>query len=297
MRKWSLLLLPLIAVLFSFGCHSTDYYREQAVERARAYLLDRTGDLSAEEVAYIRYNQPVLLVSDILGSPGSLEDSNISSAFSQICVTWILPERRDAYMVFGVSEGRMIEWQPRQLLIRKFVKTDTGREKAMSAARSYALNNMYYDLNIRQYNLVRFSDPEIIRTNFQLPLNSDGLLTPEEEAKLQAREQYSLVWPLPGRGDNLLIISGQSDASLAGWSVLAAGEYTQEDLKKHTVVETPAENKISAEKKAAAEPAAVPAADSGVKAEKQPETAVKDNAGEKTEVSPEEKTTSSAVSK
>ncbi len=224
-------------VLFLCGCRSSEYYREQAVERAREYLLENVSDFSAEEIAFIRYNQPALLTGSIIGTPGSLLSGNVSVAVQQICVTWLLPKRKDAYMVFGVSDGHMREWYPEQLIVKTFYKGDPARAAAISAARAYALNNMYYDMNSAQYNRVRFAEPEVVRTNFILPLNPDGKLTPEEEAELQKKPQYSLVWTVPGRDNMRMIISGQSDKSLAGWSVLAAGEYPAEELLRHTVAE------------------------------------------------------------
>jgi hypothetical protein len=49
------------------GCHSDVASRHFAVERAREYLLKTATELTIEQISFVKYNEPALLVSDVLG--------------------------------------------------------------------------------------------------------------------------------------------------------------------------------------------------------------------------------------
>lgn len=228
-----------LTALFAGGCRSNAYYQDRAIERARDFVSENAKELSPNEIAYIRFNKPTFLMDDILPEPTSGLAGAISSGFSQICITWDIPGRDELYMVYGVSNSSMSEWRPKRLIRKTFVQPDSRRLAAIAAARSYALSNMYNFLDESQYNHLRFTEPELIRSDFVLPLNPDGLLLPEEVAILQAKEQYSLIWQMPEKDGKVIVFSGQSNSQLTGWSVISGGIYSRAEVAARTLpVET-----------------------------------------------------------
>lgn len=231
-------MLPVIAALAALltlasGCRSTAFYQDRAVERARTYLLENASELTPIETAYIRYNKPVLLSEAVLGEKAGWE---ASSGMNQICVTWLLPEREDAYLVFGVSDVRMVDWKPKQLIRKKFTPPDKNRLAMIGMARAYTINNLFAELGEHATNHVRFADPEIIRTNFTVTHDHDRKL-PEDA--LRNKVQYSLVWRIQGES-RVIIVCGSGNANLSGFQILFGGFVEPLELEQHTVRPEPA---------------------------------------------------------
>lgn len=194
------------------GCRSTAYYQNQAVERAREYLLAHSPELTPVQVAFVRYNKPTFLVENIFAS------ESVSSDLSQICITWLIPGQENVYLVYGVSEMRMASWSPNRLIRKVFPPVDKARMGAIGTARNYAMNNLYFELTPHQYNLVRFADPEIMRTAFVID-------TPNPSN----RPQYSMVWEC-GDPDRRVVVCGLANENLGGFAVSFGGILTTKEI-------------------------------------------------------------------
>ena len=235
------------------GCRSREWYEERAVARAREFLLENAPELSTEQRAFVRYNLPVLLVAGIFGGSGAA----ISDA-GQICPTWVIPGRDDAYMVFGVSDIRMESWYPNRLIRKRFKLEDKILASAVTAARKYVQNGLYYDISAHELNSVRFEQPKLYRTNFVFSLNPDGTADEKTVELRRQLTQFSLVWTPSGQ-QNSVVVNGLAKPDLSGFTVYSGGVMSPEYLKKHILpVERPRESlrKSSGGGKSGALPAA-----------------------------------------
>ncbi len=236
MKKTHLLrLLPFLATLvliMSAGCRSTAYHQDRAVQRAREYLLENSPELTPSQVAYVRFNKPTLLTQNIYGK-GFGGWGGHSSRY-QICISWLIPDQEDIYMVFGVSTAKMNDWYPNRLLRKVFPQEDKDRQSAISSARSYAKNNLYFELSETEYNHLRFADPEIIRTRFKLNLDPERKLTADQLAAEEKRPQFSLVWRTPGF-ERPVVVCGLGRDHLAGFSINFGGCIDEGELRQNTV--------------------------------------------------------------
>ncbi len=223
----SLLLAGLLSVCFC-GC-SRVWFENRAVQRARTYLLENSPELTAEQRAFVRYNVPVLLEEQIFGPKGSG-----ASDLSQICVTWVIPGCADAYLVFGASDTRMMSWYPNRLIRKRFSNPEKALFTASALARTYALNSLYFELTAHEYNCVRFELPELFRTSFDLPLDPEGNLKPDEVEERRRMLQFSLVWS-PRDQTEKIVISGVGNPDLSGLTILGGGRMSPEYLKLHTL--------------------------------------------------------------
>ncbi|MBR4956224.1 MAG: hypothetical protein IKZ31_00580, partial [Lentisphaeria bacterium] len=111
MKKIRLTVITLSAMLLTAiitnGCASTGYYQDQAVQSARAFLLEEMPEIPLMEQEYIKFNRPFLMVSHLSG--------NQSTGTFQICVCWMTPDNPDVYMVYGTSGKNMIDWVPQKV--------------------------------------------------------------------------------------------------------------------------------------------------------------------------------------
>ena len=238
-------LFALLLLLIAAGCRSELHYQHRAVERARKYLLENSPDFSTEEMAYVRYNAPLLLHSPVLGSYNEKTKSEkLASELQQICVTWMIPGRKDLYMVFGVSGARMDAWEPNRIIVRSYDRYAPVLANAVAATRSYAQNNLFDEMGVQEANTVRFSFPYLMRTNFKLNLDPTGKKSIQELAEARAiadqKIQYSLVWKLDGR---CLVFAGLSSVGFKDWDFSFAQLMDEKELKAHLVKEvmTPAD--------------------------------------------------------
>ena len=91
LKRWTILpgmMLAAALLGLTAGCRSDAYYQDRAVQRARAYLLEHATELSAEQLYFVKFNRPVLLVGPVLpggsqpgeGSRGSNQTEGCRSA-------------------------------------------------------------------------------------------------------------------------------------------------------------------------------------------------------------------------
>ena len=236
--------LSAAVAVFCGGCYSDAYYQNRAVGRAREYLLEHAPELSAEEKYFITFNDPVFLMSPILGDKlyvkdRSLESPVLNDQLNQICVTWRLPGRDEWYLVYGASSGRMDFWYPERLIRKKFTPPNVGDlENATADARTYARDNLFDLMTVDEQNFIRFHFPAVYETNYELNFNPTGAADEKEIAK--AREfaeksiQYSIVWEIPGDKD-IIVFCGPGDLEMAGWKINFAGKTSADELRRHTV--------------------------------------------------------------
>ena len=205
------------------GCRSDIYYQNRAVGRARAFLLKEAKDLDLHQQEFIRYADPVILHSHILGKTSYGLYEQLESERRQICVTWQLPEQQGVYMVYGVSGGRMADWQPERVIRKTFVNDASPLAAAVSKAVNYSVNNLAGDLSKVALNKIRFSAPALHITNFEVAVKQPE--DPEERAAFAANHakkvQYSLVWTL--EDDRCVYFCGFALPNMGQWEVERAG--------------------------------------------------------------------------
>lgn len=246
LKKFYLCLSVLGVILMLNGCHSTAWYQDRAVKRAKTYLLERSKDLKQSEIDFIRFNDPVLLRSRIYsGAEDGGMTVGLGSNLSQICVTWQIPDTPEVIMVYGISNDRMEDWYPERIIRKTFVSHKQEFASAITTARDYAVSNLQKSLTAAQLNNIRFTAPSICQTNFPTASDPQVKLTADEQKKAQKAQknalQVSLVWPKePG---TVVLFCGYSEAGFTTWQINFAGIITEAELSKHTVkkLRTPAD--------------------------------------------------------
>lgn len=260
MRKSRIaILLPallLLAVCAACRSDHTDY----AVEKARAYALERTRDLTEPQRNFIRYATPEIWEDEIFPYepmkfeeyahlPRNLEDDKPIKApyhdYMASSFVWNPPGLGHSVVVIGSGERSMRFWQPLKLVYKTLRPVDKAYESARTAAVMYVMNNMLY-LTRTERNRVRFSEAEVLRTDFNLKYMRN-----QEEADDSAWEsylkslarrkdqvQYSLIWKADD-ANHVIVITGFAGDTLAGWSP-ASGMYLEKSrLERFTVKADP----------------------------------------------------------
>ncbi len=202
MKKSILLLILFLAsaMLLTGGCRSRGYYQDQAVNEARAFLLEELPSMPLMDREYIKFNRPFMLVSPISGS------SSVGQA--QICICWMTPDNPDTYMVFGVSSMRMQDWSPVRIIRKRFESSDANFLQ-IAAKASYEILQSNFDLlSVAAVNHLRFTQPGVWKTSF--PLNSDPgcKLTTEELAAAETMKRYVLAWEIEENGNKFYAVYG-----------------------------------------------------------------------------------------
>ena len=248
-RRFGVTFAALLAAVSFFGCRSDQYTQEKAVERARAFLLEESPELTVEQIYFVKFTEPVLLVGEVIGSSGMALGNRLESSQRQICPTWMIPGQDKLYMVFGVSSGRMSSWEPIRL-IRKNFERDAYKalNSAWTAAQQFAVDNFYRELDVTQLNRIRLYLPYILETDFEYMIDPSFKLNPEapkvgDAQRLKNKAQRSLVWYLDGNEEDAIVFCGFSAPDLTGWTINWAGRMKKEELKKHIlkVIKTPAD--------------------------------------------------------
>ena len=247
MKKFSVLCgLLLFCSCFLSGCGSTAYYRARAAENARRFLLANAPELTPEQVHFVKFNDPVLLTSPVLGTErksGEISLEKSTSYLHQVCVTWNIPGASNLYMVFGVSDARMFSWEPLRLIRKDLRQKLLPEDAAVAASRRYAVNNLHEVLSVKALNHIRFEFPFIARTDFKLNFNTTGKMTDEEIAEekyaVEKKFQYALYWKNPD--GTLTLFCGMANADLSGWKINFSGIIRESELKQNLigVVRTP----------------------------------------------------------
>jgi hypothetical protein len=222
------------ASIFLASCQSDDYYREQAVISARKYVLKNSKDLDVLQQEYIRFNKPVIMAENILGDYANQKKSIMGGETSQICIAWVVPGEKDAFVVFGTSDNRLFNWSPYRLIRKTYQTREFHRITAFDNAAKYAMNNMLY-LSTEQRNRVRFGVPQIVKTKFPLDFDPMGTRKPEEVAQLKALPlQISFAWESFTKGRKI-VVCGVGGAEFAGWIPIFGQEMEDGDLNRNSV--------------------------------------------------------------
>jgi|GEM_PF-1220096 len=168
--------LPALILLGAVGCHSEAYYREQAVESAREFIYKHARELTAEQYSVVKFNPPVILYGPIFKAVGTFQprESVLGEEQHQICVTWRIPGAETDYLVYGVSEPRMVYWKPLRLIRRRIAPAPKGPAWALTTARQYAVTSLDGQLSFADLNKVRFTHPSLLLTAFPLQGMQEG---------------------------------------------------------------------------------------------------------------------------
>ncbi len=228
LRLFSAMLTALSLIIVLSACRSTDYYRDRAVQRARKFLLEEDRTLNLEQREYVKFNKPVIMAAPIFNKLGT--DSATSGTLSHICIAWVIEGKKDAYVVFGVSDKRLHDWTPNRLITKRYDIPIYNYNKANKSAMNYAVNNFLY-LSNRQLNKVRFEVPETIITDYgfgKKTLKAKGI----SEERLKSLMQITFVWPSVRPGHKVFVC-GIGAKDLEGWIPMLGGETPAAELKNH----------------------------------------------------------------
>ena len=220
MKKIYLLFAALAALIA--GCRTPEYYQDQAVQQARAYLLKNSPQLTFEESSYIRFNKPSIVHSNIIGSTGSLDSSRITSDINQIQIIWNIPGNENFYAVWGVCSSTMRDFSPERIFVRKFHPQDTHRINAVKKARTYIIGNLFSMLSVEDYNELRFREPEIYYSKFELEKD----LMPNN-----GNVQIAMVWNLKTKPGTQLVVIGNGRKNLSSFKPVSGSELSDSEVK------------------------------------------------------------------
>ncbi len=234
LRLFLTTLTSLTLIMVFAACSTTEYYRDRAVQRARVFLLQEDRTLTLAQQEYVKFNKPVIMAEPIFTKLNSA--SATSGTLSHICIGWIVPGKKDAYVVFGASDNRLRDWTPNRVIIKRYDQPARIYHKAKSAAVSYGVNNFLY-LSNQQINRIRFEIPETIITDYKFSkatLKAQGL----SESHLKSLVQITFVWP-SGSYDKRLFVCGLGAKDLVGWKPVFGGETSVDELRKHFIGSLP----------------------------------------------------------
>jgi len=219
----------LLTIVFA-ACSSTDYYRDRAVQRARKFLLQEDRSLSLEQREFVKFNKPVIMAAPIFVKFNSA--SATSGTLSHVCIAWVVPGRKNAYVVFGASDNRLRDWTPNRVVIKRYDKPAELYHKAKSSAIQFAVNNFLY-LSSRRINRIRFEIPETIITDYKF---SKATLKAKKvsEGQLKSLVQITFVWPSGVYGKRLFVC-GLGAKDLKAWRPVFGGETSVEELRDHFI--------------------------------------------------------------
>ena len=216
--------LIVLSVLFVCGCRTPEYYQDQAVQKARTYLLKNSPQLSFEESSYIRFNKPVILHSNIVGGVDSLTSTRIKSNINQVQIAWNIPGNTTFFTVWGVCSSTMRDFTPERIFVREFNPQDLERRIAINKSRSGVAKHLFSLLSVEDYNDLRFRDPEIYNSKFQL----DEEIMPKDDFL-----QFAVVWTLKSNPDTQVVVIGNGKVNLEEFQVVSCSELTRADVEEN----------------------------------------------------------------
>ncbi len=228
LRLFLTILASLSLIIILNACGTTDYYKDRAVQRARKFLLEEDRTLNLAQREYVKFNKPVIMAAPIFVKLGTA--SATSGTLSHICIAWIAPGRKDAHVVFGVSDNRLRDWTPNRVVIKRYDKPAHEYHAARNAAILYGVSNFLY-LSNKKLNRIRFEVPETIVTDYKLTeatLKGKGL----SEKHLKSLVQITFVWA-SGRAGHKLFVCGLGAKDLTGWRPIFGGETPVSELREH----------------------------------------------------------------
>ena len=188
MKKICLLIGCFCCMLLLCSCQSDGYYQEQAVQEARAFLLEELPEMPLMDQEYIKFNRPFFLVSQLSGS--------YKTGMMQVCICWMTPDNPELYMVYGASGVRMIDWDPQRIIRKNFNNPQQAYIAAANGAANTLLQNYFHLLSVPSVNNIRYTLPGVWKTKLPLNSNPDCQLTAEELAEAEKLPRYILAWEL-----------------------------------------------------------------------------------------------------
>ena len=182
------------------GCQSVGYYQDQAVQTARSFLLEESPQIPLMEQEFIKFNRPFILAEPL--------GQNYHSSLMQICICWMTPDNPEAYMVYGVSSVRMIDWEPLRIVRRQFKRPDQSYLQAAAKASDELVQRQFPLLSAASANHIRFTLPGVWKCKFPINLNPDIDLTEKEIDAAEKLPRYVLAWKIRENGKTLYAIYG-----------------------------------------------------------------------------------------
>ncbi|MBP5182537.1 MAG: hypothetical protein J6331_05870 [Lentisphaeria bacterium] len=216
---WKILRLlsaALLTGLFSASCAITDH-TDDTVEKARAFALEKTRDLSEYQRNVIRYTLPKVQEEEIFTfSPIKLTEyehiprnetvkphKTKHLDYMAISFAWDVPSMGGEVVVYGTGDRSMRNWEPVRVFYRKIARIDSPYEAARNAVVRFTADNMLY-LSEPERNRIRFSEAKVYCTSFDLAYLEEKKIRGTEvawEAYLTEKKggkkdrfQLSLVW-------------------------------------------------------------------------------------------------------
>ncbi|MEI6056576.1 MAG: hypothetical protein WCR55_11030 [Lentisphaerota bacterium] len=140
-------ILTLLSSVIILASCSTEYNKDNAADKARAYVFEQIPRMSPQNASYIKYTYPKLLTAPIYSTAKTSEKqlywnwgmdyydpTNFSSSrqFSQVAFTWDLPDPKVSVLVLGTCYDNYQGWYPIRLILREapFTPTESDTTKA-----------------------------------------------------------------------------------------------------------------------------------------------------------------------
>jgi hypothetical protein len=221
-------LASLSLIILLSACGTTDYYKDRAVQEARKFLLQEDRTLTLAQREYVKFNKPVIMAAPIFTKKNTA--SATSGTLSHVCIAWVVPGKKDAYVVFGTSDNRLRYWYPNRVIMKRYDKPARIYHAARYAAMIYGVNNFLY-LSNRKLNRIRFEIPETIITDYKFSeatLKSKGLT----ESGVKSLVQTTFVWSSDSP-DKKIFVCGVGAKDLTGWKTMLGGETPVAELRSH----------------------------------------------------------------
>jgi hypothetical protein len=227
-----------VCLFFMAGCYSELYYQEQAVQRARAFLLENSRNLDQLQLDYIRFNDPVLLSDPIYsGRKKNNMNMGINTELYQICVAWQIPESDELIMVYGASNAKMEHWYPERLIRKNYITGKKELQLPLTKIRNYAVTNFVRELTAAELNTIRFSLPAVAVTDFAVSSDPQVKLseTMRETAEKQFRKGLQVSYYWKKSSTETVVFCGYFKPGFKSWQLQFAGIIPTVELNAHTV--------------------------------------------------------------
>lgn len=259
MHRITVFLAALAAILLFAGCQ-TDY-SNSAADRARNYALKQLKGLNEEQRHFIRFTQPVLYSNLIfprtvvpLEHPQHVKKNHPSlypiaphQDMMHHCFVWSPPGLNGKVVVVGEGERSLRFWKPYRVIVKEYIPGSVNFNNAYTAASGYAMDKMLF-LTRAELNRIRFSEPEVLYTNFEITLpakKEQDDKTPWEEYLAEQRQQkqlkeavltqISLVWKGDKNGEMIVISGFSQNGCLYGWHIQTGNYISKTELDQHTL--------------------------------------------------------------
>lgn len=230
----SVIAVPLMAVFTLCGCYSDGYYQDQAVQRAREYLLEEMPQMPLMEQEYIKFNRPVILADKI--------SSGYSTGVAQICICWMVPGNPEAYMVYDASSVRMIDWRPQRIIRKNFNRNpEEDYLKISTAAAKKLVQSQFSLLTPESVNHIRYTLPGVWKCKFPLDLNPGSKLDAKALARAEKLPRYVLAWQITEKDQVIYAVYGGTARNdrLEDFQYYFSGLYGQAEFEANLLDKKP----------------------------------------------------------